>query len=181
MDRRLDEVLRILHPPAGEKLWYGGASPFGSLRGVNADTAARKPEPSRHSIWELALHIAYWEYAVRRILDELPAGSFPRSPADWPAVPDVRSERSWKEDRTLLRREHEAVTDAVARFDSKRVDEIARGSGSHRYIDLMYGVIMHNTYHAGQIQLAKRLLAEGRAGCPGWMQSQRETPGGAKE
>ncbi|MFC2077182.1 DinB family protein [Candidatus Bipolaricaulota bacterium] len=72
----------MLSPEKGARLWFGGASPVGSLRDVTAETAAWRPHAGRHSVWQLALHIAYWEYAVRRILDDLPTGSFPRSPSD---------------------------------------------------------------------------------------------------
>ena len=70
-DPRLAEVLHLLDPPAGARLWYGGATPIGSLRGVGHVQAAWKPGVDRHSIWELALHIAYWKYAVRRRLEAL--------------------------------------------------------------------------------------------------------------
>ncbi len=163
-DRRLDEVIRMLSPAKRTKLWFGGASPVGSLRGVTTQTAAWRPGPNRHSIWELALHIAYWEYAVRRILDDLPAGSFPRSPSDWPSVPETESEKRWKEDRALLREEDEKLVEAVRHFDPDKLDDQAPGSGAYRYIDLLHGAVMHNTYHVGQIQVAKRLFAESAAG-----------------
>ncbi|MBU0595211.1 hypothetical protein KJ567_00800, partial [Candidatus Bipolaricaulota bacterium] len=56
--------------------------------------------------------------------------------------------------------EHSALAEAIAAFDPEKLDDIAAGSGSYRHIDLMHGAIMHNTYHVGQIQLAKRLFAE---------------------
>lgn len=160
LDRRLDEIVRMLRPEKGARLWFGGASPVGCLRGVGAESAAWRPNPSRHSIWELALHIAYWEYAVRRILDGLPSGGFPRSPSDWPAVPVARSESEWRADRALVRGEHEALAEVIRGFDVRRLDELAPGSGAYRCIDLMHGAIMHNTHHTGQIQLAKRLFVE---------------------
>jgi uncharacterized damage-inducible protein DinB len=160
LDHRIDEIVRMLRPEKGARLWFGGASPGGCLRGVSPEAAGWKPGPSRHSVWELSLHIAYWEYAVRRILDDLPSGGFSRSPSDWPAVPESRSEGEWKVDRALARREHEALTEAIRAFDPRRLDDLAPGSGSYRCIDLMHGAIMHSTYHTGQIQLAKRLFAE---------------------
>jgi len=164
MDRRLDEILRMLRPEPGTKLWYGGASPVGSLRGMSAATASWKPSPKRHSIWELMLHIAYWEYAVRRVLEDLPSGGFPRTSADWPTVPDPGSEMLWREDRALLRSEHDAIAEAIKRFDTHRLDELTRKGGSFWFIDLMHGVVMHNVYHTGQIQLLKRLHG-GRVKC----------------
>jgi hypothetical protein len=42
------------------------------------------------------------------------------------------------------------------------LDAPARGSGTYRHVDLIYGAIMHNAYHVGQIQVTKRLFAERR-------------------
>ena len=36
------------------------------LAGVNARTAAARPIKNAHSIWEILLHIAAWDDAVRR-------------------------------------------------------------------------------------------------------------------
>lgn len=159
-DHRLDELIRAMSPPKGTRLWFGGASPVGCLRGVTVEVAARRLAPDRHSIWEFALHIAYWKYAVRRVIEDLPTGSFPRSPSNWPKAPETASEKEWREDRALLRSEHEALVQSVQRFEPRRLDDQAPGSGAYRYIDLMHGAIMHDAYHVGQIQLVKRLFAE---------------------
>lgn len=163
-DPRLAEALHLLDPPAGERLWYGGATALGSLRGVGPAQAAWKPDPDRHSIWELALHIAYWKYAVRRRLDEsVPRGSFPRSPANWPRIPEQPDERAWKEDRAILRREHEALLSLARTLGLDRLDH-RDAKGDYRVIDLLFGVATHDVYHTGQIQLMKRLYANRRAG-----------------
>ena len=136
---------RIRHPPA-------------RLTGLD-------PAPGRHSIWDLALHIAYWKYAVRRRLVGGPSGSFSRSPANWPAVPDPADAKAWKADRALLRNEHALVVEAIRGFDPSLYDERApkmTGSGaesSTTFGDLIMGVVMHDTYHTGQIQVLKRLFA----------------------
>ena len=46
-DPRLDEALRLLDPPTGHRLWYGGATVRGALRGVSHRMAAWKPAPER--------------------------------------------------------------------------------------------------------------------------------------
>lgn len=158
--RRLEEALRLLAPPPGEPPWAGGATPLGCLRGVLARQAAWKPAADRYSIWELTLHIAYWKYAVRRRLDGSPKGGFPRTPSNWPRVPDPAGDAAWKEDRSLLRDEHERLVEAVRSFDPGRLDE--PGTGKYRFADLIYGVAMHDTYHVGQIQLMKRLYRSAR-------------------
>lgn len=157
IEPRLAEVLHLLDPPAGTRLWYGGATVLGSLRGVGHDQAAWKPSPDRHSIWELALHAAYWKYAVRRRLDpSVPRGAFPRSPANWPRLPDAQNERTWKADRALLRAEHEALVRVARSLTSAQLDH-TDAKGEYRALDLLFGVATHDVYHTGQIQLMKRL------------------------
>ncbi len=154
---RLRDILNLLDPPAGKKLWYGGASATGCVRGVKPELAAWKPVPMRHSIWELTLHLAYWKYAVRRNLEALPQGTFPRSPSNWPTLPKQADAAQWKADRALLRSEHVLLVDAVRAFDPRRLDEGVPGSEKYRFVDLMFGIVSHDLYHVGQIQVLKRL------------------------
>jgi uncharacterized damage-inducible protein DinB len=161
-DPRLREILDLLDSPAGKRLWYGGATVVGCLRGVTPEQAAWKPARKRHSIWALTLHLAYWKYAVRRSLETLPSGTFPRSPANWPAVPKPADASRWKADRSLLRSEHLQLVGAVRALDPLRLDEVAPGSRNYRVVDLLFGVVSHDLYHVGQIQLLKRLYETGR-------------------
>ncbi len=158
MDKsRLREILNLLDPPAGRRLWFGGATVAGCVRGVTPERAAWKPAPKRHSIWELTLHLAYWKYAVRRHLEALPPGTFPRSPANWPAVPTPADAAHWKMDRELLRSQHMRLVEAVRAFEPRRLDEAAPGSGHYRFVDLLFGIVSHDLYHVGQIQVLKRM------------------------
>lgn len=160
-DPRLDEILRMLDPETGERLWFGGAGPLGCLRGVSAEQASWRPTPDRHSIWELALHIAYWKYAVRRVIEGGSKGGFPRSPSNWPQAPEPAGDPAWKADRALLRSEHGRLVSTTRSLEAGRLDEQAPG-GTYRLADLLHGVVMHDTYHVGQIQLMKRLYKEMR-------------------
>lgn len=156
-DRRLEEALRHLHPPPGTKLWHGGASVLGALRGLSPEVAAWRPYPDRHSIWALALHVAYWNYAVWRRLTGAPKGSFPRTPSHFPHVPEPPVEKAWDADRRLVRAWHDHLVGAIRGFDPTRLDEDVDGAGKRTYADLITGIVLHDTYHAGQIQMLKRL------------------------
>ena len=158
-DRRLEEALRHLHPPLGTKLWHGGASVLGALRGLSPEVASWQPYPDRHSVWALALHIAYWNYAVRRRITGEERGSFPRSPSNFPSVPSETTKAAWNEDRRLVKEQHELLIGALTAFDSSRLDEYAGRDTNTTYADLITGIVMHDTYHAGQIQMLKRLAA----------------------
>ena len=156
-DRRLEEALRHFHPPPGVKLWHGGATVLGALRGVSPEVAAWKPYPDRHSIWALALHVAYWDYAVRRRLTDEAKGGFPRSPSNWPRVPAGTTASAWDKDRRLVKESHETLLKAMTEFDPGRLDHHAGGEGGATFADLITGIVLHDTYHAGQIQMLKRL------------------------
>ncbi len=158
-DPRHRDLVRLIETGSSNDLWYGGATVLGSLRGVDAEQAAWRPAPGRHSIWALALHIAYWEYAVRRHLTAGASGTFPRSPSNFPQVPDPPSDQAWLRDRSLLGAERKRLLDAVRSFDATRLDDPVPGSSKWTFADLLYGVVMHDTYHVGQIQMLKRLYA----------------------
>jgi uncharacterized damage-inducible protein DinB len=148
-----------IQPRAGQA-WHGGPTPVGAVRGVGAEQAQWRPGPRRKSIWTLALHVAYWKYAVRRLLEGGKRGAFPRRPANWPELPPRLDERSWAADVALLRDEHERLVTALAQVDPARLSRRPPTSRRWTYGDLMVGIAMHDAYHTGQIQLLKRLWQE---------------------
>jgi uncharacterized damage-inducible protein DinB len=150
----LAALLATLDPKRGAA-WHGGPTPMLALRGVSAAQARWVPARRRHSIWELALHIAYWDYAVRRRLDPDTPRDFPRSPANWPALPERPDERAWALDRALLSREHDNLVRVVRRVKASRWNRRLRERWT--YGETIVGIAAHEVYHAGQIQLLKRL------------------------
>jgi|KBSMisStaDraftv2_1062788.scaffolds.fasta_scaffold84714_5 uncharacterized damage-inducible protein DinB len=153
---QVDLLMRTIAPKAG-RAWHGGVTPVGAVRGINARQAHWRPAPRMHSIWELTLHIAYWKYAVRRHVDPTTEAGFPRSPSNWPAPLDRPTERSWAADRLLLTSEHEAFAEALRRFPEARLNRRPPSIRKWSYGDLIAGVLAHDAYHTGQIQLIKRL------------------------
>jgi hypothetical protein len=155
-------IARTIEPPSG-RAWHGGVTPIGALRGVTAAQARWVPAPKRHSIWALTLHIAYWKYAVRRHLERDDIPRFPRSPANWPALPATPDEAAWRADRALLADEHRRFTSALAGFDPALLNRRPRTAKKWTYGELIIGILAHDAYHTGQIQLLKRLWS-GRRG-----------------
>jgi hypothetical protein len=129
----------------------------GALRGVTAAQAAWVPVSGRNSIWSLTLHIAYWNYAVRRLLEKSRRGAFPRRPSNWPALPARPGVQSWAADVALLRAEHASLVQAVSGVDPAMLSRRPQASRQWTYGELIVGIAMHDAYHTGQIQLLKRL------------------------
>ena len=145
-------AIRTLFEEAfARKAWHG-PNLWQSLKGVTAEQAAWRPGPGRHNIWEVTLHAAYWKYAVRRRLQGGKRGSFvvPGSNFFLRPGPGKRTESAWKVDKAILRREHEALREAIA--------QKLRKPFAPKVAHMLWGVALHDVYHAGQSRLLRRLM-----------------------
>jgi uncharacterized damage-inducible protein DinB len=149
------QLVRALDQAYVRQSWHG-TNLRGSLRGVSAAQAARRPGRGRHNIWEIAVHCAYWKYAVWRRLTGAARGSFPLDGSNWFTRPVERSPRAWRADVRLLDRMHRQLRDAVARLTAR---DLARRAPGSRFTnaDLVAGITAHDVYHAGQVQLVKAM------------------------
>lgn len=146
-------LLPILDQGYERKAWHG-PNLRQSLRGVSAKAAAWRPAPGRHNIWEIALHAAYWKYAVRRRLRGEKRGSFALEGSNWFKRPVELTAKSWHADLALLDAEHRKLREAVS-------DYLA-GKTRPWPVWHIFGVAFHDIYHAGQIRLLRRLQIENR-------------------
>ena len=115
-----------------------------------------KPGGDRHNIWELMVHAAYWKYDIRRRLTGEKGRAFALEGSNFWSRPVEGSLAEWRADLALLQREHERLRQAVAAFPEARWTGKAPGK-PFNFDGLVRGVAAHDLYHAGQIQLLKRL------------------------
>lgn len=155
----IEVLLRSIDEAFDHKSWHG-TNLKGSLKGLSADQAAWRPHPARHNIWEIAVHAAYWKYVVRRRLRSEARGTFPLKGSNWIVRPaaEAFSEANWKSDVRLLIDTHESLRDAIAALKPKDLDHVPQESKVSN-LSLITGISAHDLYHAGQIQLLKRLQA----------------------
>jgi uncharacterized damage-inducible protein DinB len=147
-------LIQLLDDSFDVKAWHG-PNLRGAIRGLSAANAAWRPAPGRLCIWELVLHCAYWEYAVwRRLTGVGPRGSFPRKPSNFPTLPNLLTDRSWKEDVALIDEGHARLRAAIAAFPASRLSE---RHGKYTASRMVAGIAAHNLYHTGQIRLLLRL------------------------
>jgi len=149
-------LLAQLDEAFDRRSWHG-PNLRGSLRGMTAAAASRRPAPGRHNAWEIAVHAAYWKYAVWRRLTGEKRGTFARAGGNWFANPTPPTEGEWRRDVALVVRYHRQLRAAVARLADGDLDRPAAG-GRETVGRLVRGIAAHDLYHAGQIQLLKRLL-----------------------
>src|SRR6476659_5862503 len=95
-------LLDILDCAFDRQSWHG-ANLMSSLRGVPAKLAA-KSLPGRKSIWQQALHAAYWKHAVLNKL--IGTTRFSRTPSNCLISPAPPTDKAWRDDLEFLREEH---------------------------------------------------------------------------
>ena len=148
-------LLAQLDEAFDRRSWHG-TNLRGSLRGMTAAGASRRPAPGRHNPWEVAVHAAYWKYAAWRRLTGEKRGSFGRPGSNWFPSPQTPSEVAWRKDLALLSDCHRRLRAAVAGL--KDADLGRRAAGGRETVGrLVRGIAAHDLYHAGQIQILKRL------------------------
>jgi hypothetical protein len=149
------ELLLTTIDQAYDKRSWHGTNLRGSIRGVTPDLAAWRPARARHNIWELVVHAAYWKYTIVRRLTGQKRGSFPLAGSNFFPRPVGRTERAWKADVQLLDGIHRQLRATIAALpESALTVEPGRKTTN---VWLITGIAAHDLYHAGQIQLIKRL------------------------
>ena len=157
-------ILAMIDQAFDHRAWHG-TNLKGSIRGMSAVQADWRPSPGRHSIWEIVVHAAYWKYVARRRLLGEARGSFPLKGSNWFARPSDQASREaeWKKDLALLNETHRSLREAVADLTAADLGVTPKGSKVSN-LALLTGIASHDLYHAGQIQLLKRLQpGRGRA------------------
>ncbi len=149
-------LLNLIDESYEKKTWHG-PNLRGSIRGLTAKEAAWRPSLVRHNIWEIVVHAAYWKYIVlRRLLGEK-RGSFLFKGSNWFKRPERITEKAWREDIILLEDVHRAMREAIAELTSSDLQKIPTNSKVSNTA-VISGIAFHDVYHAGQIQLLKRLM-----------------------
>jgi uncharacterized damage-inducible protein DinB len=141
---------------AFERHSWHGPNLRGAVRGVSAADAIRRPKPDRHNIAEVTVHAAYWKYVVRRMLTGGKRGTFPSKGSNWFPRAELDAAQ-WRRDLEMLVDEHRKLRAAVKDFPAA---DLGKRSPKKRYTmaQLIRGIAAHDLYHAGQIQLLKRLV-----------------------
>jgi uncharacterized damage-inducible protein DinB len=148
--RLADQIRRAFEGEA----WHGD-SVLEILKNVDATQAAARPIKNAHTIWELVLHIAAWDAAVRRRTGGQPVNL--RDNENFPPVKDT-SAAAWNKAVDYMSQTHNDLVQAVAGFPDLRLQEQVPGKREsyYNFFYMFSGIVQHELYHAGQIVLLKK-------------------------
>src|SRR5512146_275359 len=151
---KIDEISRIadqLKRAFEGDAWHGPAV-LEVLEGVSARAAAGKPVAGAHSIWELVLHIAAWDGAIRRRMEGQALQLSDEQ--DFPPVKDT-SDAAWRAALEDLKQRHADLIQGVLSMPDHRLTSQVPGK-DYDFYHMLHGAVQHELYHAGQIALLKK-------------------------
>jgi DinB superfamily len=158
-----EQLLALVEEGFQKAAWHG-PNLRSALRGVTPEEALWRPAKGRHNIWEIVVHAAFWKYTVTRRLTGGRKQDFPEKGRNWfvrngAQVTNGQAIEHWKSDLALLTKSHQKLCDAIRGL---KESELMRSTRVNRQTALrnIVGVAMHDVYHAGQIQLLRKLFDE---------------------
>jgi hypothetical protein len=157
-DRETAVLRRITSEAFSDESWHG-PSLRTALGDVSDAMAFWRPGAGRHNIAEIAMHHAFTIWSVRKQLagSEGSVEPFVLDGESWFVLDDARPMK-WPAIVDALEAQQERLESSLA----QPRDGADEGGGTST-LDLALGLTCHAVYHAGQIQLIKR-LCENQAG-----------------
>ena len=143
---------RILGEAWGPGAWHG-ADLKAAIADVKPAAAFWRPAPGRHNIAEIALHHAFFARVVRSKVSGQAAEPFVLPGEEWFVVNDEKT-LPWANIQSTLEAEQNRLAELIA-----SVETVTTSSplGATERFNLVLGIACHAIYHAGQVQLIKRL------------------------
>jgi hypothetical protein len=122
---------------------------------VTPELAFWRPARGRHNIAEIALHHAYFVRSVRGQLSGTTPEPFVLEGEEWFELSN-KSSLTWPEILAVVEAQQDALATVVAGLDA---DPARRSTADAERFGVVLGITCHAIYHAGQVQLIKRLSA----------------------
>ena len=137
--------------------WYG--TPISTIiTEGNWQAAYHKQEGSVNSIANILLHMTGWTEEVVSRLKGNPAGEPARG--DWPQASEP-SEQNWHQLVIDLDEANSNLIKTMQVFPDDQwnepINDVRGSEPVTSYKELVYGIIQHQIYHAGQIALLNRM------------------------
>ena len=143
---------RILREGYGSEAWHG-PDLKSALADVSPALAFWRPAADRHNIAEIAIHHAYYAHSVRGRLAETAPEPFVLQGEDWFPL-SGKDGLSWPEVVKAVDTQQQLLAKLVVDIDAGRLQSPL--AEAERFA-LVLGITCHAVYHAGQVQLLKKL------------------------
>lgn len=145
-------LVRVIREGYGPGAWHG-PDLKAALNDVTPELAFWRPAPGRHNIAEIALHHAYFVRSVRAQLAGVEPEPFVVEGEEWFEL-SASGRLTWAEVLDVVDAQQLALAAVVAELALGRARSVPPDVDP---LGLVLGITCHAVYHAGQVQLIKRL------------------------
>lgn len=137
--------------------------PVACIADLTPEAAGRVPAGSPHSIWQLLWHLNYWmDYDLRRIRGEAPP--YPaHNDESFPPMAAPRDADEWRHEGARfegLIADYAALAESGPDILEREVPPThpSHAQRSSTVEAMLWQIVAHNSYHAGQIALLRRAM-----------------------
>jgi hypothetical protein len=130
--------------------WHG-PNLVNTLAGIDHTQAMLRPIGERHTIWELTDHIAFWMEEVWKSIDDH-APLNPNKKLDWSKMGTTEVE--WQQSVSRMEVAVNLALDTLLEWTNEDLEEQVPGE-KYNFKQMLHGMLHHNLYHSGQINLLK--------------------------
>jgi uncharacterized damage-inducible protein DinB len=157
MRKQMDYIITTLRSIIAGKPWYGQAV-IALLQEVDPATVYEKPNANSHSLIELLYHMNTWaEFTLRRLEKDVENDLSVFEKLDWRVIEPA--EHTWEKGVAQFKVTHDLIIELLeTKDDSLLAEKVDYREYNFRF--LLYGMIQHDIYHAGQIAYVKKLLSK---------------------
>lgn len=133
--------------------WHG-PNLVKTLAGIDYKQARARPLGERHTIWELTEHITFWMEEVWKSIKGHEKLN-PSNQKDWPDM--GASKEDWIQSVDRLEAAVNLTVDELATWSNEELEHEVPET-DYTFKQMLHGMVHHNLYHAGQINLLKQKI-----------------------
>jgi uncharacterized damage-inducible protein DinB len=132
-------------------------NPLNALRGLEPSEARAEPAKGMRSVWEELYHIVFWHNVVLEVARGAEVDWKALQGRDWPEKDKMNVDEEWE---VLCKAFAIALDQAEELIKSEPLTKETPGWSDGTVAKAMLVLAQHNSYHMGQIVMARRLLGK---------------------
>ena len=158
MNKEIQHIISLLKATYEGDPWHG-RSIKSLLSEVDAEMGLKKPSKNSHSIAELVYHMVTWrDFTISRLRPEEGKDTAYFEKMDWRKL-DLKNTATWQQGLVLLEESQQRLLTLLEEYNDSILPEPV-DERKYNFRTLLYGVVNHDIYHAGQIAYAWKLLKD---------------------
>ena len=152
MDNNINHFIKLLNDHYNGNPWID-VTISKTLKSFTAKQAAEKID-GLNSVWQIVNHMLGWRNAlIARVKDT------PLKYPDDNYIAEIKntSEKAWKDTVKKFELSQKNILSFLKKKDDRLLEKVSPSSG-YSYFELVNAILIHDSYHLGQIVLIRKIL-----------------------